>query len=189
MGYTQFSKGKVQRIIDLINPERVLDYGSQNDFSFPDLPAPYISEWYKSKGIEYTCIDVNKENGAFNIDLTKPIIKSVGTFPLLVDCGVMEHLEIGGKFSWEAIYNGVRNKHLLCEIGGVIYSENPKTGNWPNHGYNYITKEFYKELSIISGLVILDLGEHAACHNITDGWNIFCSMEKVSDKFPTLAEF
>lgn len=189
MGYTSFSKDKVQGIIDTYKPKSVMDFGSQNDFSGPDLPAPYISEWYKEKGMEYTCIDSNAENGALVIDLTYPIKEKLGKFPLVVDCGVMEHLERESQFSWEAVYNGWLNKHNLCRIGGIIYSENPKTESWPGHGYNYHTEEFYKQLAKATDYEILDLGEHPACHNIIDGWNIYCTLKKGSDKFPTLKQF
>jgi len=189
MGYTQFSKDKVKGIIDAVAPKSVLDFGSQNDFSGSDLPAPYISEWYAGLNIKYTCIDVNSENGALVIDLTKPIKEKLGKFPLVVDCGVLEHLEIDSKFDWKAIYNGWKNKHSLCEVGGYIYSENPKTGSWPGHGYNYHTQEFYTELIKVAGYEIIELGEHPACGNVTDGWNIYATLKKVSEKFPTLAAF
>lgn len=189
MGYTVFSKEKVKGIIDAINPKSVLDFGSQNDFSYPQLPAPFISEWFLSMGINYTCIDVSDENGSLVIDLTEPIKEDLGKFPLVVDCGVIEHLEKEGKFSWYAIYNGWLNKHNLCEIGGIIYSENPKSENWGGHGFNYMVQEFYKELVEVADYELLDLGEHAACGNVTDGWNVYATLKKTGDKFPTLEQF
>lgn len=189
MGYTDFSKEKVQQLINEYKPKSVLDFGSQCDFSYPQLPAPYISEWYESMGIEYKCIDVNAENGAMVIDLTYPIKEKLGRFPLVVDCGVIEHLERDGKFSWEAIYNGWLNKFNLCKVNGIIYSENPKSENWIGHGFNYHVIDFYTELHKVAGIELLDLGEHAACHNEVDGWNIYCSIKKTSNKFPELEEF
>ena len=189
MGYTQFTKGKVQYILDVFKPKSVIDLGAQNDFSQPHLPAPYISEWYRNKNIAYLCIDLNGENNAEQIDLSKPSFTVASGCDLLVDAGTSEHVGDNGKFSWEAIYNCWATKNKLLNIGGIMYSENPKTGNWPGHGFNYYTQDFYKELVKISGYELLDIGEHPACNNKTDGWNIFATMKKVSDKFPTLKKF
>jgi hypothetical protein len=71
MGYTQHTKEVVEKYVKEFSPKNILDLGSQNDFSQPLLPAPYISEWYKSKGIFYECIDLNKENEAWAVDLSK----------------------------------------------------------------------------------------------------------------------
>ncbi len=189
MGYTQFTKDKIELITERFEVNSVIDLGAQNDFAQPKLPAPYISEWYDKKGIAYTCIDLNGENGACVIDLSEPVEGIWNSYGLVVDAGTSEHVGDDGKFTWEAIYNCWVTKHTLLDMGGIMYSENPKTGNWPGHGFNYYTQDFYNKLAEISGYELLDLGEHPACNNITDGWNVFCTMRKVSNHFPTLAEF
>lgn len=189
MGYTAFSKDNVKKLIDEYQPKTVLDYGSQNDFSMGVLPAPYISEWFESLGIKYTCIDLNGENNALQINLSYPITESLCKVQMVIDNGTVEHLERNGQFDWEAIYWGWKNKHDLLEIGGIMYSENPKTGSWPKHGYNYHTKGFYQQLWGASGYGILELGEHPSSGNSVDGWNIFCSMKKHSEIFPTPEQF
>ena len=191
MGYTGFT-------IDLIEPhlagvETVIDAGAQNLYNQPLIPAPYASEWYKEKDILYWAIDVCQENGSFAIDLSKLQTIS-GEIPLmvadlLVDAGTSEHVGDNGKFGWDAIYNCWLNKFNLIRKDGKIISENPKTGNWPGHGFNYYTEDFYRNLEAKSDLKILSLGEHPAMGNTTDGWNIYCVMEKTGEKFPTLAEF
>lgn len=191
MGYTSFTKELVRRIIKEYNPKSVLDLGSQQDYDQPLLPAPYISSWFEDKGIDYTCIDLNGENNAIQIDLGNPPgdIRMSGTFQLIVDAGTQEHIGRDGHFEWEAIYNCWKVKTVLCEKGGIIISENPKSGHWPLHGYQWFTDAFYRQLETTSGLKILEIGEVCAMGNCETGKNIYCVMQKHSDTFPHLDLF
>ena len=191
MGYTGFTVELIEKHLDGV--KSVIDLGAQNMYNQPVIPAPYASEWYEGKGIEYACIDVSLENNAINLDLSTDFYHNAAIksqyFDLLVDAGTSEHVGDHGKFGWEAIYNCWKYKFNYSRIGGKIISENPKTGNWPGHGFNYYTEDFYRNLEAKSDLKILSLGEHPAMGNTTDGWNIYCVMEKTGEKFPTLAEF
>lgn len=181
MGVTSFTKELIEEVLSSHNPKTVCELGAQNDYSGPNLPAPYASEWYKQKGLEYTSIDLSGENGCIVADLSKPL-KGVGTFDLVTDAGTGEHIE--------DFYECLKNLHYLCAPGGVIIRENPKTGNWPGHGKHYMTKAFYKELAKLCSYRIIKLGEHPAMGNDTDGWNVYCVMEKKDkSKFPTRAQF
>lgn len=208
MGYTSFTKKKVQEIVYRYFIKEVCDFGAQNDFSGPSLPAPYISEWYKSKGIKYYCIDLNGENGACQIDLGFPIpeefyydglkrkewlkidpLPSCKITCFLVDAGTSEHVGRNGRFDWEAIYNCWANKWNLLVNGGIMYNENPLSGNWPKHGWNYYTEDFYRELDKMLGGVVLSQGLHAACNNTIDGWNIWSIIKSNGRPFISLDEF
>lgn len=184
MGYTNFTKQLVKPYLRDI--QTVCDLGAQNDYSYP-LPAPYISEWYSDK--EYSCIDLNGENGAYTNDLSVLQNFSIRQVDLVCDIGTSEHVAPNGQFSWEAIYNCWQNKHDLLKVGGVMVNENPKTGNWPLHGFNYYSKEFYSAFAAKSGYRILEMGEVPAMGNDVDGWNVYCVLLKISDKFPTLLQF
>lgn len=199
MGYTLFTKELVEKVIKDYNPKSVIDLGAQNDFSGPNLPAPYISEWYKEIGIErYMCIDLNGENFAYKLDLSKylPVdfINFIGTLSngdpflfsrevdLVGDVGTIEHIGRDGKFDWEASYICWCNKWNLLKKGGIMVNENPKTQSWVGHGFAYFTKEFYLEMeAMYPWFRIIELGEHAACHNYKDGWNIYCVLQKTSN--------
>jgi hypothetical protein len=181
MGYTSFSVHVLEKIIAEFKPKSVLDYGAQNMYNQPVLPAPYAKDWYESKGIIYTAIDISGENGALPINLSEPIIHNLLQFDLVVDCGTSEHCGVDGKHEPRAFYNAVKNKHDLLKVGGIMFSENPKTGNWPGHGFNYYSQLFYKQLAALNGYEILELGEVAAMGNVTDGWNIYCVLRKVSN--------
>jgi hypothetical protein len=181
MGYTSFSVQVLEKLIAEFKPKSVLDYGAQNMYNQPVLPAPYAKDWYEGMGIMYTAIDLCGENGSLAIDLSYPIKENLGQFDLVVDCGTSEHCGIEGKHDPMAFYNAVKNKHDLLKVAGIMFSENPKTGNWPGHVFNYYSQDFYKQLSALNGYEILELGEVAAMGNVTDGWNIYCVLRKINN--------
>lgn len=190
MGYTSFSVELLTKVISEFKPKSILDYGAQNMYNQPALPAPYAKEWYEGMGISYIAIDISGENGALPIDLSYPIQENLGQFDLVVDCGTSEHCGISGKHESSAFYNAVKNKHDLLKVGGIMVSENPKTGNWPSHGFNYYSRDFYRQLADLNGYELLELGEVAAMGNTTDGWNIYCILRKIHDKpFISFEEF
>lgn len=190
MGYTGNTKRIIQTVINTYNTKTVIDLGSQQDYDQPHLPAPYVDGWYTAQGVKYACIDLNGENGAFKIDLGLPWLEyDEGNTDLVVDAGTSEHVGREGSFSWEAIYNCWGNKHNLLKEGGIMVNENPKTGNWPGHGLNYYTKDFYRALEAATDYHVILLDEHPAMENRIDGWNVVCVMQKKSDRFPSLEEF
>lgn len=190
MGYTSFTKTLVQGIIDEYRPKSVVDLGSQNDYSYPTLPAPYISDWFRDQWIEYGCIDLNGENAAAVKDLSEVFTKPDGIrYDMVCDIGFSEHVGDNGKFGWEAIYNCWVNKHNLLKIGGIMVNENPATQNWPGHGFSFYTADFYLGLCKMTKYKLLEIGRQAAMGNVTDGWNIFSVLEKVSDEFVSLEQF
>lgn len=197
MGYTSFTIELIEGLLKEFNPKKVIDLGAQNNYAQPNLPAPYMSEWYKEHGIDYMAIDLNKENGAYPLDLSEALDLSrvvnnlFNGFDMLVDAGTSEHVSgKKGGYDINAIYNCWKTKHDLLKSGGVMVNENPKTGNWPGHGCNYYTMDFYIKLAERQGYNILHIQENAAMGNITDGWNITCVLHKNDDTpFISLEEF
>lgn len=195
MGVTSVDIPILNRLINNYKIKSVIELGAQNNYAQPHLPAPYMRAWYERLGIKYDSIDLTGECGAIMIDLGKPQEVLPVPYDLVTDFGTSEHVSDDGnsygtgKFSWESIYNCWKAKFDLCKLDGWIISENPKTGNWPGHGFQYYTSDFYIGLANLSGLGILMIDEIAAMGNTTDGWNILCIMHKVSEKFPSLEEF
>lgn len=187
MGYTDKTWEVVNKVIADNDVKSMVDLGAQNDFSQPNLPAPYVRSIMESRGIDYIAIDLNGEDGCLVLDLSKQI--HIGSFPLVMDAGTSEHVGNDGKPDIESFYNCWLNKFNLCEMLGIIVSENPKTGNWIGHGFSYVSKDFYEKLSKIAQLDIVVLEEHPACGNTTDGYNIICVMKKYGEGFPTFEEF
>ena len=185
MDYTH----KTIELIDLVieKVQSVVDLGAQNDYRHPTLPAPYVKDTYYANK-KYVAFDISGENGSKPYDLSQ-LHDFDFKYDLLVDAGTSEHVGDNGKFGWKAIYNCWINKHNLVKVGGYIVSENPKTGNWPGHGFNYYTKAFYENLASVGGYNIIAIGEHPAMGNDKDGWNVYCVMEKINEDFPTFSKF
>lgn len=157
--------------------QSVCEGGDQMNYSVTYLPAPYMSEWYKSKGIkEYMCIDLNGLNEAKKWDMSEPI-KTNKTFDLVTDLGFGEHVK--------DLYQCLANLDKLCKIGGVILRENPMTGHWPKHGYHYMTEDFYREFAPLAGYELIKLETHYAMHNYESGGNIIAVMRKTKEGFIT----
>jgi hypothetical protein len=164
----------------------VVDLGAQNDYRVP-LPAPYTKDSYYA-GKDYEAIDISGEHGSTPLDLSL-LHKFSKQFDLLVDAGTSEHVGTNGRHNIKAIYNCWKNKHNLVKVGGYIISENPKTGNWPRHGFNYYTEAFYLCLAQICGYNLISVGSVAAMGNYTDGWNVYSVLQKTKEEFCSLTEF
>jgi len=176
MGYTSHSIEALEPYLDEV--KSVCELGAQNHHDLPG--TPFMSEWYQRKGIDYMCIDLNGENEAKKWDLDQPV-KTTKKFDLVTDMGTTEHLK--------DIYMGFWNMNKLAKVGAMMYHENPKTNNWPKHGYHYRTTSFYTELAEKTGYSILKLDEHPACWNTTDGWIIRCLMIKMKEGFIEREQF
>jgi hypothetical protein len=187
----------------------ILDFGSQNDYSTGEDFPPFISEWFKKMEChDYTCIDLAGDNGALKIDVSYPV--DLGRqFDLVLDIGFGEHVVradeyymtafLGGhinsvypsniKSVKEGYYTFWLNKFNLLKDGGIMINCNPKTENWPQHCYTWVSFDTYYSLNAISGLKIIDIGEHPASGNSKDGWEIWSVMRKFENHFPTFEEF
>ena len=197
MGITDFSLSLLEGIIAEHKPRSVIELGAQNLYTNGPAYGKYADTFYREHKILYECIDLNGENYAEPYDLSLPIHGVVGPhlppevlaemvqgrqYDLVTDFGTSEHVQ--------GFYQCWLNKWRLCKVGGVIVSENPKTGNWPGHGYNYVTMEFYAGLSkALGNYATMERGEHPAMGNTTDGWNVWCIMVKNSEDFITEKEF
>lgn len=180
MGVTNFSLDLLTPIIEEHEIKTVCELGAQNLYTAEHPLGSYASMWYEERGIKYMCLDLNGENGAYRYDLSQPL-PSLGPVDLLTDFGTSEHVG-PGRFEWWAICNCWRNKHNLVRVGGIMVSENPLTGNWPGHGFNYYSEEFYHQLAEAMGYEIIKLGTNAAMGNVTDGWNVHCVLRKMDDR-------
>lgn len=191
MGITAHDVELLDKVIEQFKPANVIELGAQNLYNQPKLPAPYADEYYEQKGIRYHCIDLNGENNASPIDLSKPYYSGAndGVFDLVTDFGTSEHVGNNGAHDIEAYYNCWKTKYDLLKVGGVMINENPKAGNWPGHGFNYVDIDFYLRLGGFLGYDIIKLEEHAAMGNTTDGWNVVCVFVKHRPDFITLEQF
>lgn len=196
MGITDFSVTLLNKIIDQYHPKDVIELGSQQTYVAGERYGQYAHWYYLSKGItEYCCIDLNGENNALKFDLSTPCYRtdnnkvSTTPFDLVTNFGTAEHVGKDGTFSWEAIYQCFLNVHNFTKVGGIAIHENPLTGHWPGHGFQYFTEAFYNELAALTDYKILELGTTCAMGNCDTGMNVYCVLRKHSEKFPTLDQF
>jgi hypothetical protein len=176
MGVTTHSDKLVQKHKG--SSTTMLELGSQNTY-FDCEPMGVAKDYYTNQGFEHHSIDANGEYGSLAKDLSQ--LHDLGTYDLVTDFGTSEHVP--------DFYMCWLNKHNACKVGGLIISENPKVDNWHGHGYHYLTKEFYIELAKATGYELVEVGEHPAMGNVTDGWNVYGVLRKVNDNFISRGKF
>ena len=177
MGLTSFSYSLLERYVTA--GCSILEMGNQTVYFGKHILKP-AKLLLQARGYKHTSIDANGRNGALPLDLRKKL--NLGLFDIVTDFGTCEHIK-----DMHACW---LNKYNSCKEGGYIISENPEVGSWPGHGFHYFTEEFYRQLETVSGLVIAELGRHAACGNEMNGWNIFCVMQKIThDRFVSKIKF
>lgn len=192
----------------------VCELGSQNLYLDNDPKPPFANTWYENRGIQYRCIDMAGDNNAINLDLSiKRDVVWGDRFDLVTDFGTSEHVVRVPEYQSvafheghinsvypkeqpaeqqisEGFYNCWANKHDLLRYDGIMINVNPKTGNWPGHGYTYLTKNFYLKLAELMEHEIVHLEDHAAMGNAASGWNVCCILRKKVDRpFISFEEF
>jgi hypothetical protein len=180
MGYIQSTLQAVDTLVKLKGVKTVADLGDQINYVSPRQPHPYMSDWYKENGVEYISIDVNGKNDSKTWDMGDTI-KTNKKFDLVVDAGFGEHVK--------NLYQCFANIHKLTKVGGYMLHENPRKGNWPEHGFHYFTEDFYIELESLTGYKIIELNNTVAAHNYESGNNVFCLMQKLSEDFIEREQF
>ena len=148
--------------------DQIIYFGNQ----YGAYSTPYFKKHYPK--LKHICIDIKPEQHAVVKDLREPL--EMGLFDSITNAGTTEHVSTKIGF-----YNAFKHIHESLAVGGVVVHENPKTGNWKGHGEHYMTESFYHSLANDMNYDILEIGEHPAMHNTTDGWNIYCVLRKKSD--------
>ena len=188
MGINDKNFQLLEHLFNIKKFKDVFELGSQNFYqNYENLTCGvYASDYYALKGVEtYTCVDLNKENGAIDIDLSKKNVP-LGKFDLVTDFGTSEH--ISTVFDIVPLYNCWTLKYESAS--GVIVGSNPATGHWPNHESIYFfTKNFYTELSKLTNMKILHLEEHYAMGNTIDGKEVAYALDVTGSHWITLDEF
>ena len=124
-------------------------------------------EYYKNRGVIHTSIDLNGEDGALKIDLSKQFMdkKWSNGFDIITNSGTTEHIE-----PKKAQYIAFMNIHNWMKVGGIAVHLVPDineleiNGKWRKHCNNYYSMNFFeilayennyelKSLKIINGLV------------------------------------
>lgn len=183
MGITRDSLTRLQKFGLLNKKYDMLELGCQNiyDTSFNGVTYGMVAKnYFESLGIKHTSWDITACQCSQKIDLRDELNVSVfGQFDLITDYGTTEHIDNKEKGGF---YQGFKNIHNLCKLGGMMIHETPLVNHWTGHGFNYVTKEFYTQLSKDMEYEMLDLQIHFAMGNIKDGGLVCCVLRKNKDK-------
>lgn len=184
MGITNDSLNRLNKLgfLSKNQPYKMLELGCQNIYG-NEFGATYgmiAKDFFVDLKIEHTSWDICGCQGSETVDLRNKIdISKTGQFDVITDFGTTEHIE---NIKSGGYYEAMKNIHNLCKVGGYRVHETPMTGHWIGHGFNYLTKDFYIQLAKDNGYQILDLTEHYAMGNTTDGGLICCVLVKVEEK-------
>ena len=181
MGITAFSKNMIRQYGGEHQGIRHLLVGCQNMYDNEHY-GQIAQDYYRGFNQDVVSIDITACNDSLEHDLRKPL--HMASFDFISQHGTLEHVE-----SREGFYLAFKHLHEVLEMDGIIIHENPKTGNWAGHGNHYLTQGFYTELAELMDYDIVEIGEHPAMGNTTDGWNIYCVLRKRKEEFISLEEF
>lgn len=177
MGVTQISLDRITPYLK--TGMRMLELGAQN--LYDNNHYGWIAkDYFETLFIEHTSIDINQHQKCEYADLRE--LLPYRDFNIVTDYGTCEHID-------GSLYVPYLNIHNACKPGGIMIHENPKTGNWPKHGYHYFTEGFYTALAKACGYEILELTSEASMGNDIDGWNVSCVMRKGDGEFISEEQF
>lgn len=164
---------------------KMLELGNQRLYIPGDLYDTPAKAHFTKLGVEHTSIDLNGLDGALPLDLRDDLL--VGHpewrsgFDLVTDFGCSEHVDSPGPWpAWKFVYECART-------GGAVVQVLPASGNWPKHGYHYVTKQTYWRLEDIGIYRVKHLESFPLCNNTVDGWVIQAVLEKTGAPWPDAA--
>jgi hypothetical protein len=174
MGITTDSLDRLKRH-NGVGELKMCELGAQNLYTNDDWYNRVAKDYFVENGVSHDSYDIIVHQGCAFMDLREPIASNlIGIYDVVTDYGTTEHVD--GNY-----YQACKNIHDLCKVGGLIFRDNPKTGNWIGHGCNYLNMNFYIELAKLCKYEILELTEHFAMGNVTDGCNICVALKKTTD--------
>lgn len=109
---SQYSKINNKNYSDI----KMLELGNQifqDDTLIREESLPHSAkEYYMNMGVEHTSIDLNGEDGALQIDLSKPIPEEYNNkFDIVTNFGTAEHVD--NQFEcWRNIHNSLKKKWI-----------------------------------------------------------------------------
>jgi SAM-dependent methyltransferase len=133
----------------------MLELGNQhisdeNRRACPGILERTGKQYFENRGVKHTSIDLNAEDGALPIDLSRPIGRPDWrhSFDIVTNAGTSEHVE-----PFEAQYECFRNIHACLKPGGIAVHIVPSAeglsakGRWRDHCNNYYSRRFFDTLA------------------------------------------
>jgi hypothetical protein len=115
---------------------------------------------FERLGVIHTSIDLNGQDGALVVDLSRPTDRSdwLGHFDVITNCGTTEHVD-----PHEAQYDAFKNLHDWLRVGGISIHALPdvdaleESGSWRGHCNNYYSASFVDMLATSNGYSVVSL--------------------------------
>lgn len=133
-----------------------------------------VKEYWESKGVQHTSIDLNGEDGALPLDLAAPLPERFyNVFDIITNCGTSEHVE--NQFEcW-------RNIHRCLRLNGFLLSAIPEKYKYnEDHCDWFYDTDFFEVFAKRLGYRIYLLGRLLFPFN--GGYVIYSAMEKTEEK-------
>lgn len=110
----------------------MLEFGNKRG---TDGPGDTYKAAFEAMGIRHTSVDLNGEDGALAMDLSKPL--DLGRFDMVTNIGTSEHVRDQAPV-W---------RNAITAAQKVFVSITPHPGDWPGHGFWYPSADFYAQLA------------------------------------------
>lgn len=130
--------------------KRMLELGNQH-ITEDHIQEKTGKEYYLNRVVEHVSFDLNGEDGALTVDLSRPVRDSKwhGYFDIITNSGTSEHVGPPKKAQYECF----RNIHNCLKVGGVAVhlvpdiDELKNKGFWKGHCNYYYSKRFFEMLA------------------------------------------
>jgi hypothetical protein len=159
-----FNRGIV-KTIGSVYGKRMCELGDQKMWAVMREPRMWAKEFFESQGVHHYSIDIHGQNGAYSIDLSKPIVDGFWQkrFDIVTNFGTAEH--VSNQF------NCWKNIHNFGKPGCVFFHVLPELGRYrPYHCNYWYDKDFYTYLMKVNGYTkvllesILPIGHVGCCY-------------------------
>ena len=171
--YLEYINTCINDTLGEMRGKRMLELGNQR------IIGNFISqetgkEYFKTRGVEHTSVDLNGLDGALPLDLTKPeqFVEWHGYFDIITNSGTTEHVE-----PKNAQYECFSIIHDCLKFGGIAIHLLPDIDElkdkrcWEGHCFNYYSHAFLKMLAEKNNYKL-------ASFKIIDGLICFCLQKK-----------
>jgi len=137
---------------------------------------------WKQRGIkEHISVDINGKNGALPIDLRKDVMIEHPDwkehFDICTNIGTLEHLD-------GDIYQGYKNFHEFCKVGGIMIHAGPPIGSCPKHSPNHYRLDFFSTLFMAMGyeekIVQMRIPQDGRNENLQDNLILFAIAKRTN---------
>lgn len=146
------------------------------------LTSDVSKDYFIREGFNHVSFDINENDGAINIDLSKDMSRTefFNKFDVITNSGTTEHVE-----PYKRQYECFRNIHRCAKVGGLFIHIVPEAGGFKDHCQNYYTLQFFEDLAKANNYDILELDRHVksngsaclVCLKKKED-NIFCENKK-----------